>query len=130
VGTNVAVIRVGMSFPAADTLLKSHGAKTTDFQVMLTPEQTRVGQRLHYYRLPTGPVLSMITKPTKGGRAVLSLAVSTYASKREWESKIDPERDRFFNSFNTVEAYDLEEPPNHTSEGIRRPADGPPRPPR
>ena len=112
-----SIIRVGMSFKQADSLLKSHGAKPTAFQLGRPPEFEREGQQGHFYALPSGTVVALESKPEKSGRVVCSISVSTYELK-SWQSKDDPEASKFFRSFKDKEEYNIEKMPNQTSDGI------------
>jgi hypothetical protein len=103
-----SVIYVGMLFDEADAKLKQHGAIPTMYQVEFSADAYNQGKRLHYYRLRSGAVMDMISKPAKFGRVVDSMLVSTYVPK-SWNSKLDPERSRFFETFEDRAEYDLEE---------------------
>ena len=118
-----SVIYVGMLFSNADAKLREYGAKPTMFQMKLTRKAYEQVKELHYYRLRSGVVLDMVSQPGKIGRIVGAMAVSTYDPK-SWDSKLDPERDRFFESFQSREEYDLEEGPNKPPEAT--PAKSPP----
>jgi hypothetical protein len=100
-----------MLFEDADTKLKQYGAEPTMYQMMLSPKDRKHGKELHYYILRSGPVIEMISQPGKDGRVVGSISVSTYVPK-SWNSKMDPERDRFFDTFKDIENYDLRNEPN------------------
>jgi hypothetical protein len=101
-----SMIYVGMLFAEADARLKAHGAAATLFPMALSPEDYDQGKELHYYTLRSGAVMAMVSRPGPAGRVVGSLSVSTYVPK-SWDSKTDPERDRFFDSFQGHEEYDL-----------------------
>jgi hypothetical protein len=110
-----SVIYVGMLFSDADSRLREYGAKPTMFQMVLTRKAYKRGNELHYYRLHSGVILDMVSQPGKTGRIVGSMSVSTYDPK-SWDSKLDPERDEFFGSFQSREEYDLEGGPNKPPE--------------
>lgn len=101
-----SVIYVGMGFDQADARLKQYGAASTMYQMELTPKAYKAGKELHYYQLRSGAVVDIISQPGKTGRVVGSLSVSTYEPK-SWDSKLDPERDKFFESFENRDEYDL-----------------------
>ena len=101
------LIYVGMLFDQAEAKLKEFGARPAGFDWMLTAEASRKGLELHVYRLRSSVVMSLHSKPGKTGRLVDSISVSTYEPK-SWESKIDPEYDKFMQSFESREEYDLE----------------------
>ncbi|MDR1011041.1 MAG: hypothetical protein LBM04_07910 [Opitutaceae bacterium] len=101
-----SVIYVGMLFDEADAKLKQHGAIPTMYQVI--PVNYEQGDELHFYALRSGVVMDMISKPAKFGRVVDFMSVSTYVPK-SWNSKLDSERSRFFESFESRAEYDLEE---------------------
>jgi len=103
------VVYVGMSFETADVMLKRYGGATM-YQVLLPPESRRLGMDLHYYNLSSGRVMEIVSAPATAGRVVHSIRVSTY-EPMSWNSKIDPERDKFFNSFRRLDEYRLDKPP-------------------
>jgi hypothetical protein len=100
-----AVLRVGMDFDEAQSVLARQRAHPAGFDVIL-PNAQRDQRNLDFYWLATGPSVRIVSKTTPTGRIVESISVSTYAPK-SWESKMDPERDKFLDSFVKVEEYDL-----------------------
>jgi len=110
VSENVArkdsVIYVGMGFDQAEATLKQYGAAPTMYEMELTSKAHKAGKELHYYQLRSGAVVDLISQPGKAGRVVGSLLVSPYEPK-SWDSKLDPERDKFFESFENRDEVDL-----------------------
>ena len=101
------VISVGMPFARVEAKLQAYGALPSGFDVLLSPAEYRRGILDHYYELKNGDVLLILSKTGTGGRFVLALKLTSYRSKA-WENKQDPDRVRFFHSFEAVSEIDLE----------------------
>jgi hypothetical protein len=114
-GARPGVIRLGMNFEKARGILMEHGAKETMFQMQLAADEAHPENDLHFYYLPSGPTMEVLSEAAEAGRTIYSISVSTYEPK-SWTSKIDPEREKFFDSFRQVEEYDLDNPPNLSNE--------------
>jgi len=103
------MLRVGMPLESAESMLKQRGAKPCPLQVM---SRTPDGKAIRYYRLKNHPDIRIIASHEQSGIIIESLAIQTYTSRRAWESKVDPEREKYFQSFKNVQEYDLEKQPN------------------
>lgn len=95
-----------MSMKSAEGALTEHGAQAVRYQVVTTEQERKKGTRLHFYRLPSGDVLEIHSRPGSGGRTVYKMLISTY-NPTSWNNKLDPERLKFFASFVSVKAYEL-----------------------
>ena len=91
-------LKVGMSWSEALAMLKSHGAAPMPLQVMGG----------FHFRLASGDALELNSPEEQFGKpeTVSRMALCTYRP-RSWESKVDPERMKFFQSFVEVEVLDL-----------------------
>jgi hypothetical protein len=113
--TRTGVIRVGMDFEKAKAILKEHGAKKTQLQVLVKYRDFESGDEIpgimtHFYNLPDGPTMEIGSEPSATGRLVYRISVSTYEPK-SYKNKQDPEHDKFLRSFDLVDEYDLDNPP-------------------
>lgn len=96
-------IEPGMLLNDAIAILKSHQAKGTAYQVM----PSRKNEHLHWFTIPDGRVLEFTSVANQSGQhSITNLYLSTYQPK-SWQSKIDPERTRFFASFQPLTHYDF-----------------------
>jgi hypothetical protein len=113
-----------MDFDIVNRLLEERGAKQETFQMGPRVD----GKVERYYRLNDQSCLKIIGSrwDRKTGSTVESVCLSTYERKKQWESKTDPDGERYFDSFKEVAAYDLDKVPI----GIGCPLRGnPPTPP-
>jgi len=96
-------IHVGMDFDDARALLLENGAEETMYQVM--PRNS--DEDMTYFKLKNGEVLEIFfDRPSGDRRGIKRLYVSTY-KPTSWNSKIDPEREKFFRSFKSIQEYTL-----------------------
>ena len=99
-------IRVGMKLDEAIALLRIHGAQETGFQLA----HTNPANEIHWFALPTRRVIELVAQSdARNESRIKSISISTYEPK-SWDSKLDPERDKFFNSFKRIDEYDLNQP--------------------
>ena len=102
--TSVAkTIHVGMNLSLAETILKESGSKETMYQMALVRNDRN--RKLHYFKLPSGRVISFISENGEHKtRKISSMSISTYEPK-SWNSKLDTERKKFFDSFKQINEY-------------------------
>ncbi len=107
-------IHVGMNFEKAHATLMERGAEDFMLQVLLEVNPEHPERDLHYYQLPSGPTIEIISESTEAGRVVASMRVSTYTPKSD-ERKRNEEQDKFIRSFRDVKELDLDNPPEPAS---------------
>ena len=95
-----------MPFELAQERLKQYGAVPTMFQVALSSDAAGRKEELHYFRLTSGVVMEIISERTQSRRIVASISISTYVPE-SCSSKMDPEQEKFFQSFVSLRVYDL-----------------------
>ena len=97
------------------------GAKPTMYEVQVN-DPNHKGLNLHYFALKSGEVLEVISEPGQFGRRVAVMKISTYKPK-SWDSKIDPEREKFLTSFKEVKEYDLAATPTPQQDHLPKAED-------
>lgn len=114
-----SVIFVGMPLTEAMGRVEAQKAHAGMLALLLTKAADRKGIELHQYVLPNGRFLLLNSAPRKTGRIVSLISISTYNPKSS-ECLMDPEHQKFMESFRERNEFDLEEPmPVEPADALR-----------
>ena len=104
-----SVIFVGIPLAAAREKFAARNAECGPIGTFMWDLGARKEPEVHEYTLGNGRAVVLISAVGHQGRIVSSIRVSTYKPK-SYECKMDPEYQKFFESFEDRKEFDLEDP--------------------